>query len=111
MLTRKVYTIMDKKRLFIVNTNTKEQKVLMRVSKPLSGPHTFKVLTYDTEGRAKSGLKSNFHDLEKMLDHYPELFTDPPKDWRQRAAWINSILIKQLEIVECNLTVEWNGKA
>lgn len=108
MLERKVYVIMDKKRKFLVNTNSKEQKILLKVDKKLTGPHVFKVLVYDTIGRAKSGLQSNFHDLEKMIDHYPELFTDPPKDWRQRANWIKSILIKQLEIVEATQTVSWN---
>ena len=102
---------MDKKRLFIVHTNAKEQKFFLKVDTPLKGPHSFRILTYDTPGRAKSGLGSKFHGLDQLVDHYPELFADPPKDWRQRYAWIDSILYKQLEIVEATQTVNWNGKA
>lgn len=63
-----------------------------------------RMLTYDTERRAKSGLReAKINSLSILENHYPELLENTPVDWRKKEAWLNSILRNQLEVVKVQL--------
>jgi hypothetical protein len=105
MLSKDVYVIVDKKRKFIVHTNPNNSKIVCEYAILQAKDSSLKVLTYDTEGRAKSGLReSRFHEICKMEKHYPELLPDKP-GIRNKEAWLAGILRTQLEVVKVKLTI------
>ena len=106
MLSKDVYVIVDKKRKFLVHTDAKDRKIVCLHTNTQSKDSTLKVLTYNTEGRAKAGLReSNFHRLPEMEKHYQELLVDKPQDFRKKEAWLNAIIRNQLEVVKVKLSI------
>ena len=106
MLSKDVYVIVDKKRKFLVHLDTKDRKILCKNENLQSKDSSCRVLTYDTEGRAKSGLREAiFHRLPELENHYQELLINKPQDFRKKEAWLNAILRNQLEVVKVKLSI------
>lgn len=100
LISIEVYVIMDKKRGHLLHFDSKGSKILCNIAVPLKSTAN-RILTYDTEGRAKSGLReAKINSLTILENHYPELLENKPLDRRKHEAWLNSILRNQLEVVK-----------
>lgn len=101
---------MDKKRQFIVQFGSDKYKTkyITHVDhKDIK--QTLRVFFYDTEGRALSGLKSEFTWLNDMIHYYPEILDDPKiphvnnKDSYNK--FIKTKLLEQLEVVKVEMNI------
>lgn len=72
-LKQELFVLMDEQRQFIVYFASGKYKTkhLINVNDiPFDDNKALRLLTYDTEGRAKSGLKSYFVGIEELAKHY-----------------------------------------
>jgi len=103
-LKQEVFVLMDKQRQFIVYFASGQYKTkhLVNVNElPLKNKKALRLLTYDTEGRAKSGLESYFVNLEKLANYYN---IEPSKSRNDNERWESAK--SKIEVVKVQLTIK-----